>query len=131
MTEITFATAINCIDGRTHLPVIDYIRGQFGVDFVDMVTEPGPNKILSENLDKTTVNSIKDRVRISLERHDSNLIAIVGHHDCAGNPSGEDTQKQQIVSAMNSVKSWNFDVQIIGLWVDKSWCVSEIFSRLV
>ena len=45
MAEITFATAINCIDGRTHLPVIDYMRGQFGVDFVDMVTEPGPNKI--------------------------------------------------------------------------------------
>ncbi len=127
MAEITFATAINCIDGRTHLPVIDYMRGQFGVDFVDLVTEPGPNKILSENRDKTTVNSIKDRVRISLERHDSNLITIVGHHDCVGNPTGEDTQKQQIVSAMNSVKSWNFDVQVIGLWVDESWCVSEIF----
>ncbi len=126
MAEITFATAINCIDGRTHVPVIDYMRGQFGVDFVDMVTEPGPNKILSENLDKTTVNSIKDRVRISFERHDSKLIAIVGHYDCVGNPTGEDTQKQQIVSAMNSVKSWNFDVQVIGLWVDESWCVSKV-----
>jgi len=126
MAEITFATAINCIDGRTHLPVIDYMRGQFGVDFVDLVTEPGPNKILSENLDKTTVNSIKDRVRISLERHDSNLITIVGHHDCAGNPTGEDIHKQQIVSAMNSVRSWNLDVRIIGLWVDERWRVSEV-----
>ena len=126
MAEITFATAINCIDGRTHLPVIDYMRGQFGVDFVDLVTEPAPNKILSENLDKTTVNSIKDRVRISLERHHSNLITIVGHHDCVGNPTGEDIQKQQIVSAMNSVKSWNLDVRIIGLWVDESWCVSKV-----
>lgn len=74
MAEITFATAINCIDGRTHVPVIDYMRGQFGVDFVDMVTEPGPNKILSENLDKTTVNSIKDRVRISFEPMTQSLL---------------------------------------------------------
>ncbi len=126
MAEIKFATAINCIDGRTHIPVIEYLRDQFGVDYVDLVTEPGPNKILSENRDKTTVNSIKDRVRISLERHDSNLIAIVGHHDCTGNPTGEDTQKQQIVSAMNSVKSWNFGVRIVGLWVEEHWRVSEV-----
>lgn len=126
MAELKFATAINCIDGRTHIPVIEYLRVQFGVDYVDLVTEPGPNKILAENWNKTTVNSIKDRIRISFERHDSNLIAIVGHHDCAGNPTGEDNQKQQILSAMNSVKSWNFDVQVIGLWVDESWCVSEI-----
>ncbi len=86
MAEIIFATAINCIDGRTHIPVIEYLRDRFGVDYVDLVTESGPNKILAENSDKTSVNSIKKRVAISIERHASELIAIIGHHECAVTP---------------------------------------------
>lgn len=126
MAEIIFAPAINCIDGRTHIPVIEYLRDRFGVDYVDLVTESGPNKILAENSDKTSVNSIKKRVAISIERHASELIAIIGHHECAGNPTAEDIQKQQIIVAMNSVKSWDLDVRIIGLWVDDRWQVSEV-----
>lgn len=43
-----------------------------------------------------------------------------------GNPTAEDIQKQQIIVAMNSVKSWDLDVRIIGLWVDDRWQVSEV-----
>ena len=70
-----FATAINCMDGRTQLPVIEYMKSRYGVDYVDMVTEPGTNKILAENGDKTTIESIKRRVKISVERHNSKQIA--------------------------------------------------------
>lgn len=35
-----FATAINCIDGRTQLPVIEWARKKYGVDYVDMITKP-------------------------------------------------------------------------------------------
>ncbi|MEA1933212.1 MAG: carbonic anhydrase [Thermodesulfobacteriota bacterium] len=121
-----FVTAINCMDGRVQLPVIEYMKSRYGLDYVDMVTEPGPNKILAENGDKTTIESIKKRVKISIERHNSKQIAIVGHHDCAGNPADKETQTTHIISAIKTVKSWGLNVQIIGLWVDENRVVSEI-----
>lgn len=122
-----FATAINCIDGRTQIPVIEYIKGRYAVvDYIDMVTEAGPNKILSENRDKEIIESIQKRVKISVERHDSKLIAIVEHYDCAGNRAQKETQISQILSAIKTVESWGFDVQIIGLWISKNWRVYEV-----
>ena len=121
-----FSTAINCMDGRVQLPVIEYMKNRYGVDYVDMVTEPGPNKILAENGNKTTIESIKRRAKISVERHNSKKIAIVGHHDCAGNPTDKETQIKQIHSSIKTVKSWGCNVQIIGLWVDENWMVCEV-----
>ncbi|MDA3833154.1 MAG: hypothetical protein PF495_07120 [Spirochaetales bacterium] len=121
-----FATAINCMDGRVQLPVIEYMKNKYVVDYVDMVTEPGPNKILAENGDKTTIESIKRRVKISVERHNSKQITIVGHHDCAGNPADKEAQITHILSAIKTVKSWGLNVQITGLWVDENWMICEV-----
>ena len=121
-----FATAINCMDGRVQLPVFEYMKDRYGVDYVDMVTEPGPNKILTENGDKAAIESIKKRVEVSVEHHNSKQIAIVGHHDCAGNPTNKETQIAQILSAVKTVKSWGFDVHITGVWVDENWRVCEV-----
>jgi hypothetical protein len=51
----TFATAINCIDGRTQIPLIEFIKRNYAIDYIDLITEPGPNKILAENTDKETL----------------------------------------------------------------------------
>ena len=126
MASGTFATAINCMDGRVQLPVIEWLKKNFLIDYVDMITETGPNKILSENRDNRLVESIKKRVEISVAKHHSKLIAIVGHYDCAGNPVEKDIQLEQILSAIQTVKYWNLDVQIIGLWVEENWNVSQI-----
>jgi carbonic anhydrase len=58
--------------------------------------------------------------------HDSKLIAIVGHYDCAGNPADKETQLRHILSSIITIESWEFEVQIIGLWVDKNWRVATI-----
>lgn len=121
-----FVTAINCMDGRVQLPVIEYMKSRYGADYVDMVTEPGPNRIIAEKGDKATIESIKRRVKISVERHNSKLIAIVGHHDCAGNPTDKEIQITHILSAIKTIKSWGFNVQITGLWVDENWMVCEV-----
>lgn len=126
MNFITFVTAINCMDGRVQIPVIEYLKNEFKVDYVDMITEPGPNKILAENEDKTLIQSIKKRVVISTERHKSKLIAIVGHQDCAGNPADKETQFTHITLAVNNVKLWNLDAKVVGLWVDGNWQVHRI-----
>ncbi len=126
MNNKSFATAINCMDGRVQIPIIEYLKINYNVDYVDMITEPGPIKILSENIDNDLINSIKRRVIISVEKHNSNLIAVVGHHDCAGNPEGKETQIKQILKSIKVIKSWYANIQIIGLWVDENWKVNII-----
>ena len=119
--EYKFATAINCIDGRTQKPVIDFIRKKFSVDYVDMITEPGPDKILSENKKSGITESIKRRVEVSIEKHKSKATVVIGHHDCAGNPVNGKTHRMQIKKAVQNVGSWNSEVPVFGLWLDRDW----------
>ena len=35
------------MDGRVQLPVLKYIIAEYGIDYVDMITMPGPNRILA------------------------------------------------------------------------------------
>jgi hypothetical protein len=126
MSHGSFATAINCMDGRTQIPVIDYIRKKCKVDYVDMITEPGPIRVLAENKDKSTLESIKRRVGISTEKHGSGHIVVVGHHDCAGNPVEKEMQLKQILESIRTVRSWFPKAEVIGLWIDEKWTAHEI-----
>lgn len=128
MTNKIFATAINCMDGRVQMPVIEWLKRQYGVDYVDMITEPGPERLLSEGKDRAGVESVKRRLEISVTRHNSNLVAVVGHWDCAGNPADEETQRQQICNAIKIVESWNFQVRVIGLRVNENWELHQLDS---
>ncbi|MFC1666990.1 carbonic anhydrase [Candidatus Omnitrophota bacterium] len=114
-----FATAINCIDGRVQAPVIDFIRNNYDVYYVDMITTPGPDKLLSEYKDTHEIKSIKKKVWISYKKHDSELIFLVGHYDCAGNSCSEESHLQQIRKAMQNIKEWKTNSEFYGLWVDK------------
>lgn len=109
------------MDGRTQDSVKNYMQENFGVDYVDMVTEPGPNKILAENADLAIVENIKKRVGISVNHHGSKIIAIVGHFGCAGNPAEKKEQIEHLKKAEQVVKSFGFPVEIILLWVDGDW----------
>ncbi|MCJ7679565.1 MAG: hypothetical protein MUP70_02470 [Candidatus Aminicenantes bacterium] len=126
MNNNRFATAINCMDGSVQIPVIEYLKTRYDVDYVDRVTEPGPVLALSQNIDSAIVESIKTRIEISVFKHHSKFIAVVGHHDCAGNPVDKETQLKQIHAAVKTVGAWKYDAQIIGLWVDDSWTVVEV-----
>ena len=126
MSEKIFATAINCMDGRVQVPVTEFLKKKYGVDYVDMITEPGPNGILAANKEQSIIDSIKKRVGISTTKHGSKHVAIVGHHDCAGNPVDKDTHLAHIGSAIKTVKSWGVKAEVIGLWVDDKWKVSEV-----
>ena len=122
----TFATAINCMDGRVQLPTHEWLMNTLGVDCVDTITEPGPIKILAENKDPAGIESIKRRVDISVTKHGSRCIAVLGHYDCAGNPVDKPTQIEQIRKSLQTIASWGFPVKIIGLWIDENWRVNEI-----
>jgi len=113
------------MDGRTQDAVRDYIKKNYGVDFVDMVTEPGPNKILAENINTPIVENIKKRVGISVEHHGAKILAIVGHFGCAGNPTEREEQIQHLHQAKKTVESFGFNIKIILLWVNRDFKTVE------
>ena len=121
-----FYTVINCMDGRVQLPVIRYLQKRFDVEYVDSITEVGPNLILSEEKKTAPVQSVLERLKISIEKHNSAGVAIVGHHDCAGNPASKDDQIVHIKKAIELLRQHHENTEIIGLWVDENWRVQEI-----
>ncbi len=115
-----FAAAINCIDGRVQVPLLEFIRKNYKVDYVDMVTVPGPDKVLSEYRDSREIESVKKKVLISYGKHNSRLIFIAGHDDCAANPCGKKEHLRQIREAARNISKWNIDAKIHGIWLDKA-----------
>ncbi len=120
-----FCTVINCMDGRVQVPAIEYLRKRFNVDYVDNITEPGPNLILSNKENEAMIQSILNRVKISIEKHNSVALAVVGHHDCAANQSSKEGQLLHLKNALDFLGS-RLDIPIIALWIDENWQVSEI-----
>ena len=123
---MSFYTVINCMDGRVQLPVIEYLRKRFVVDYIDSITEPGPNLILAKQTEMNIVESIFNRLKISVEHHASVGIAVVGHYDCAGNPAAKQEQTRHTLDAINCIKRRFDDIEVTGLWVDENWHVSEL-----
>lgn len=127
MAEGTFGTVINCMDGRTQLPLNEWMRERFGVDYVDTITEPGPNGILAKG-EVPLMDSIKDRVEISVNGHGSRIIVLVGHYNCAGNPGPREMQDDHVMKGIEVIKSWNYPVRILGVWVGDDWKVQTIYD---
>ncbi len=121
-----FATAVNCMDGRVQEPVSKYLKRNFAVDFVDMITELGPDKIIAEESEAYKLSSIKQRLEVSIEKHESKIIAMVGHAGCFGNPVEKNIQIAQILQSSATLKKWYPEVQIIPLWVGENWKVEPI-----
>ena len=125
MATEKFVTAINCIDGRAHYPVRNWLNTSFDAEFVDRITEPGADKALASG-SAEVLEAIKQKVLISVSAHNSETVAVVGHHDCAANPVSEGQHKQDIGEAVATVQSWGLPVQVIGLWVNSEWQVELV-----
>lgn len=119
--EKKFACAINCMDGRVQDAVKNYMKKAYGVDYVDMVTEPGPNKILADNLDMALVENIKKRVKISVHHHGAKVVAIVGHAGCAGNSTEKEEQIRHLKKAREVFAPQCPDAEVILLWVGEDF----------
>jgi hypothetical protein len=117
MNEKSFATSLSCIDGRVQLPMINWIKEKYSVDFVDTITAPGIDKVIFDG----DVESIRKSVMISISNHKSSHIVISGHFGCAGNPVSEDEHFIHIKKSVDIVNSWNLDADVIGVWIDENF----------
>jgi hypothetical protein len=126
MSHGKFGTAINCMDGRAQLPVINWMKSKYALDFIDMVTEPGPDKMLTQG-SPAQVESIKSRVLISVNAHGSETILVAAHHDCAGNPVSKEEHIRQIKECLKILQSWKLPVKsILGVWINDNWTIEII-----
>lgn len=111
------------MDGRIQEPLCRWIKKNHGVDYVDVITEPGIDRSISDDV---IAGSIRAKAEISVGAHGSKTIIISGHHDCAANPASEEEHIGMIRDAANIVSSWNLGVTVVGAWVDKSWSVAGL-----
>jgi hypothetical protein len=126
MMNFRFGTAINCIDGRTQEVVIDHMKQKYNIDGVDMVTFPGADGIFSSGDHSEAIALIRRAVSISIEKHGSQIIAVVGHYDCAGNPGDREYHYIHLRRAMHEVFSWNLHAQVIGLYVNDKREIEDV-----
>jgi len=114
------ATCLNCIDGRVQLPVLHWIRKQYQIDFVDVVTAAGIDGILAA---QDNIDGIIRSINISININKSVRLFVVGHYDCRGNLVDEKTHQEQVAKSVKRLKAYWPKLEIIGLWVNSHWQV--------
>lgn len=125
MGDGVFVTAVNCMDGRVQEPVIAWMKRHFEADHVDMITEPGPEKVMTTGPPEY-LESIKRRVAISVNGHGSRIVAMVAHHDCAGFPASKEQHLAALRTCIGIIEAWDLPVRLLGLWVGDDWEVEVV-----
>lgn len=126
MASGTFATVINCIDGREKQPIMNWMQNNLHVNYVDQITEPGADKVVAFGTPEQ-LEAIKQKVLISVNAHHSQTVAIAGHHNCAANPTTDEEHRAHVLRAMDVIASWGLPIQrIIGFWVNSDWQIEVI-----
>jgi len=123
---MSFCTVITCMDGRIQLPVNKYLTDKFNAPYVDTITEAGPVGAIAAGSDKFIIEGILKRLQISVANHKSEKIAVVAHHDCAGNPVSYEEQIDHLKKSVNFVKQAYPHLEVAGLWVNENWEVEEV-----
>ena len=120
-----FVTAINCMDGRVQEPAVAWMRQRFEADYVDMITEPGPDRIMTAGTPEER-ESIRRRVDISVGGHGSRVIAMIVHHDCTGFPVSKAEHLTALSECIPTIESWAPEARVLGLWIGEDWQVELI-----
>src|SRR3989338_5140209 len=108
----TRATCLNCMDGRVQLPVLTWIKDNYPVDFVDVITEAGMDAVLAKQKD---ISEVLRSIKVSVTLNKSTRLFIIGHHDCRGNPVEEAVHRQQVIDAVKRLKPLWPAQEVIGL----------------
>ncbi len=123
----TFATVINCMDGRVQNPVNEWMKAKTGADYIDVITEAGPDKIMASTA--TASRLILKRILVSRDKHNSKEMALVAHYDCAGNPGSKEMHLDHLKKAAKIMETWNLGMHIMLIWADENWDI-ELISEI-
>lgn len=115
------------MDGRIQRKVADYLSTVFGVRSLDTITAAGMIRHIASDTERTP--TILGDLGVSIDKHGSTDIAVVAHHDCAGNPTSDKVQRDEILEAMSRISQRHPDAEVVGLWVDRNWTVERVRGR--
>lgn len=115
------------MDGRPLTKVADYLTTSFGVRHLDTITSAGTVRHLAEDTSQTPV--LLANLDVSVGRHGSRHIAVVAHHDCAGNPVPDNEQRRQVARATSRIAGIHPEAEIVGIWVNENWIVERVEPR--
>jgi hypothetical protein len=82
--------------------------------------------VIVDEANQAPAKSIYRLIDISINAHGSRSLAIVAHHDCAGNPVPDPEQIKQIKVSRKYLAQNYPQLEVIGLWLDEKWKVHEI-----
>jgi len=114
------------MDGRVQHEVRKFLINRFGVEYVDAITEPGPVGILATDPESDVAGEIYRMIDISIEAHKSRGLAIVAHHDCAGNPKPREEQLEDLRESAEILRARYPGQVVVALWVGEEWTVTEM-----
>lgn len=107
--------------------MLEYLKRHCGPDYFDACSEAGPLKIITKHHGSCRLLSLKEQISVSLNKHGSKVIALVGHHDCVSNPLPREAQEKQIEKALDYLqRAYGPDKLYLGLYVDEHWKVHEV-----
>jgi len=129
MATHAFGTAINCMDGRVQEPVAKWLKENFSVTYVHMITEPGP-ALLVTTASPAPMARLKAKAEISVVKRGSRVIALAGHHDCAANASSPEEHREQIRQGVQALQAWGLETSAVGLWVNEAWEVEQVTQQV-
>ncbi|MDP3966668.1 MAG: hypothetical protein Q8Q02_00175 [Nocardioides sp.] len=116
---------LNCIDGRTQDPLVEWIRRELDVTHVDVVTEPGVDGVLARGED-TTVQALLNKVCVSRVAHGAVALVIAGHHDCAANPGDSAWHLSDVARAAHNLGRALPELPVRAVYVDETWTVCPL-----
>ena len=123
-----FAVVLNCIDGRTQQPLLDWVREELDVAHVDVVTEPGVDGVLAHGDDRA-LQDLLDKVCVSRLAHGAVALVVAGHHDCAANPGDAEAHAADVSRAVEAVSAALPELPVRGVYVDRTWSVVPVGRR--
>jgi len=76
-----FGICLTSIDGRLQLPVLEWIKSNYNVEYVDMITERNMIEIFTKNMDRS-IDDISKKIKHSIRYNKSKILFVVGYHKC-------------------------------------------------
>ncbi|MEV6813922.1 carbonic anhydrase [Micromonospora sp. NPDC051296] len=113
-----FATMFTCIDGRIQRPLDEWVRKHLDVEYLDTITEPGPEAVLASTGERC-LEVLLEKVQVSQQAHGSTTLVIAGHADCAGNPVSAEEHRTQLRQSLARLAGRLPNTRILAVHADR------------